>query len=178
MTGFKNRVELQSKFKIILSKESFSECVTEIANLICNSELSVDSLKDVLTKHDIADIEVLKFELMDLILSHIFLALEDGVITDEEMYNVGILKLFFRIKDGDFYKYKYPEIKIIIEQELKITYSDNFINKDEMGYRYRIQELFGLSYSQMGEFKEREIKRALSEGANILDLDTDKKPKM
>ena len=173
MSGFKNREELQRKFKIILSKGTFSECVTGIAHEICYKELNIDALRAIISGHN-ESIDTLKFELMDLVLSHISLVLEDNTITDEERHNVGILKLFFGIKDGDFYKYKYPEIKIIIEQELKRTYADNHISKDEAGYRYGIQEMFGLSYSQMGEFKESEIKRALSEGANILDLDTDK----
>ena len=173
MAGFKNREELQRKFKVILSKHTFSECVTEIANLICYEELNVDALNAIIYRHG-ENIESLKDELMDLILSHISLVLEDNIITDAERYNVGILKLFFRVKEGDFYKHKYSDMKIIIEQEMRRTYSNNFIDKDKAGYRYGIQEMFGLSYSQMGEFKENEIRRALSEGACILNLDTDK----
>jgi hypothetical protein len=90
------------------------------------------------------------------------------------MHNIEILKLYFKIKEGDFYKYRYNEIKSICEKQFSRLYRDNNIDYSEELFTVKIQKMFDLSYSQMEAFKIEEIKRALKEGANILNLTTDK----
>lgn len=170
-------LELHEAFGIILSKEYLRDYIADIAELILNKDLNKKTLKTVLDNYQIDKIENIKEELLYLLILYINLILEDHIITEKEKRNISLLKILFKIKEGDFFKYSYKEIENIIDRQIKRLYVDNKISKEEAIYRFEIQDIFDLSYDQLDKMKEKEIQRALEEGAKITDLDTAKYPK-
>lgn len=173
----KNDLELHEAFGIILSIESFSDYVIDIAELIYNNELDRGNIKKVLDEHKIKKIEDIKDELIDLLIVYINLILNDHIVSDNEKYNVELLKKYFKIKEGDFYSNRYQEVEDILHRQFEKIYFDNNISKEEALHNVDLQGLFNLSYDQFDKFKEGEIGRALEQGADIANLDTVKFPK-
>lgn len=173
----KNDLELHQAFEIILSIESFSDYIIDISELIYNNELNRESIQKVLDEHKIKKIENIKEELIDLLIVYINLILNDHIISENEKFNVELLKKHFKIKEGDFYSLRYQEIEDILFRQFERIYSDNKIDKEEAIHKVDLQGLFNLSYDQLEEFQENEIRRAIEQGADITNLDTAKLPK-
>ncbi len=174
----KNDLELHEAFGIILSIESFSDYITDIAELIYNNNLDRENFDKILQEHRISKIEEIKEELLDLLTVYINLILNDHIITDNEKRNIGLLKIYFKIKEGDFYNNRYYEVEDILNRQFERLYIDNKIDREEAIYNVELQELFDLSYDQFDEFKEKVVCNALERGADITDLDTAKYPKV
>lgn len=176
ITELLNDLDLSEAFNIVLEKGTFKNYIIDTVKLVCNNELNRENLDRIIKEYH-TDYENAKLDLMDLLLSYINMVVGDHIITEKERKNARFLKLFFRIKEGDFHKYRYDEIKLICQNQFLRLYKDNNIDYGEELYTVAMQDLFDLSYSQMNEFKQDEIVRALSEGANIVNLDTDTFPK-
>jgi hypothetical protein len=170
-------LELHLAFGKILSIESFSDYIIDIAELIYNSELNRENIQKILDEHKIKKIDDIKEDLLDLLIVYINLILNDHIISTNEKYNVELLKKYFKIQEGDFYKYRYQEVEDILHRQFERIYLDNNVSKEEAIHHVDLQDLFNLGYDQFEEFKSNEIRRALDHGANILDLDTAKIPK-
>lgn len=173
----KEDLELHKAFEIILSIKTFSGYITDIAELIYNNELDPENLQNALSEHNIKKVEDIKGELLDLLLVYINLILNDHIITENEKRNVGLLKRYFKIKEGDFFNSRYDEVEDVLHRQFERLYLDNAISAEEATYKVELQDLFNLSYDQFEKFKEKEVRRALERGANILELDTAKYPK-
>lgn len=173
----KDDLELHEAFGIILSIKSLSGYVLDIAHLIYKNELDRESLQKALEFHKIKKIEDIKEELLDLLIIYINLILNDHIISDNEKHNVGLLKKHFKIKEGDFYSHRHQEVEDILHRQLERIYLDNQVNFEEAIHSVELQGLFNLSYDQFEEFREQEVRRAISLGANISTLDTSRFPK-
>lgn len=178
MTLSKDDLELHEAFGVILSIESFSDYISDVAELIYNNELSRENLETILTDHKIRRVEDIKEELLDLLIVYINLVLNDHIISEKENRNVGLLKIYFKIKEGDFYNNRYYEVEDILHRQFERLYLDNSINKEEALHNVDLQNLFDLSYDQFDEFKEKEVRKALEQGTDISDLDTARYPKV
>ena len=165
-------VELHQAFEKILSIESFSNCISDIVELIYNNQLTKDSLNEILKEYNIKEVEDIKEDILDLLLVYINLVLNDNVITENEMRNVILLKKFFKITEGDFYNHRYDEVQEILYRQFEHLYADNKIDDEESLYKVELQELFDLSYDQFLEFINKEVNEALQRGASLNDLDT------
>ena|ERR1035437_235545 len=166
----KDDLNLHEAFKIILSTENLKDYIREIAKCIYNNKMN---FHDVLLKYKITNIVDIKEELLDLILQYINIILHDNKLTINELNNTNILKVNFKIKEGDFYKYRYDQIKeILLKQLSKIYRDDDKISFGESLYKVELQELFDLGYDQFLKFANIEDALALDRHANILDLDT------
>lgn len=172
----KDDLELHDAFGVILSIESFSDYISDIAELIYNNELSREHLERTFWEHKISSVEDIKEELLDLLIVYINLILNDHIISEKEKSNIELLKLYFKIKEGDFYNNRYFEVEDILHRQFERLYFDNVINKEEALHNVDLQDLFDLSYDQFDEFKEKEVQKALENGADITDLDTAKYP--
>jgi HNH endonuclease len=170
-TLFKD-AELHQAFEKILSIESFSNCISDIVELIYNNQLTKDSLNEILKEYNIKQVEDIKEDILDLLLVYINLVLNDNVITENEMRNVILLKKFFKITEGDFYNHRYDEVHEILYRQFEHLYADNKIDDEESLYKVELQELFDLSYDQFLEFIDKEVNEALQRGASLNDLDT------
>lgn len=173
----KEDMETRKAFGVILSIESFSAYILEIAKLIYDNELSPENLKKVLSKYNIISIEDVKEELLDLLIVNINLILNDHLISDKEKHNFERLKKYFKIREGDFYSKRFDEVKDILNRQFERLYLDNSITEEEAIHNVELQELFDLSYDQFDEFRAKQVGKAIEKGANISELDTAKYPK-
>lgn len=105
-------------------------------------------------------------------LVYINLIHNDNVITENEAGSLKILKRIFKIKKGDFYNYRYDEVKEILNRQFEPMYFDNQIDIEEALLKVGLQELFHLSYDQFIKLANEEVNAALYRGANLSDLDT------
>lgn len=171
-------LQLHEAFGVILSIESFSDYISDIAELIYNSNIDRKSLQNVLSEHGIVSIDAIKEELLDLLIVYINLALNDHAISESEKYNISLLKKLFNIKEGDFFKFRLEEIKEILTRQFERMYNDNLIDQEESLYTVFLQGIFDLSYDQIDKIKEEQVRIALIRGADISNLDTARFPKM
>jgi hypothetical protein len=170
-TLFKD-VELHQAFEKILSIESFTNCISDIVELIYNGKLTRETLNEILNGYNIKQVEDIKEDILDLLLVYINLILNDNVLTENEMRNVILLKKIFKIIEGDFYKYRYDEVRETLYRQFERLYADNKIDGNESSFKVDLQELFDLSYDQFLEFIDKEVNEALQRGASLNDLDT------
>ncbi len=170
-------LELANTFEEILSSEMFSPYIYEIAELIAHQSISRNNINAVLQKHGLTNLREIKGELLDLVITYMNRILSDHVLTENEQNNVKLLKLYFNISEGDFYRLKKVEIGNILSKEFWRLYEDNKISTIEAIYNVGLQELFDLSYDQFDSYKASVVRYALARGANITDLDTAQFPK-
>ncbi len=174
----KNDLELHQAFEIILSIKTFSNYISDIAEIIYNGSLNSENLNSILNEYKIKNIRNINEELLDLIIIYINLVLNDHILSESEKNNIGLLKIYFKIKEGDFIEKRHAEIEDILQRQFERQYTDNKIDHLESMHNVYLQEIFDLSYDQFDEFKEREIISALARGADITELDTAKYPKL
>jgi hypothetical protein len=150
--------------------------IQEIEALIHDQKANTSSLQTILLSYNIPKIDHIKEDLLDIILNHIHSILKDHLITPEEKSTCEYLKKLFKIKEGDFYKYRRNEVEKILHIQFERIYKDQRINQAEALHKIDLQEIFDLSYDQMESFKLKSVLDALDSGANILDLDTTHNP--
>jgi hypothetical protein len=171
--NIKNDLELHEAFGIILSIQSFAEYINDIIELVYNGVLDNNNLEEVLKKYNVKKVEEIKEELLDVLIVYINLILQDHLITQKEINNVQFFKMIFKIKEGDFFKYRYDEIdEILNKQFIRIYRNDNKIDENESLHQVSLQKLFDLSYDQFLGFQEMEVLAAIERGGNIQELDT------
>lgn len=168
----KNDTSLKRIFSEIANSQSFSHYIREIADLVVNNTISKEKIREILSKHSISTIRAIKNELLDMLIAYANAILEDGIITDTEKRNFEFLKLYFEIKENDFYIEKQPEIKAILDKEFEKLYADNFITQTEAETNVILQDMFDLNYNQFDKLKEDFVIKSIRHGANITDLDT------
>ena len=89
------------------------------------------------------------------------------------MYGIQMLKLFLRVKEGDFLKYgKEQDVKEILTWQLRKMYNDDKIDNQEALMKNDLQSLFDLGYDQFLTIVNEVAQESLNRGANIKDLDT------
>lgn len=165
-------LQLEEAFNQLISTGSFSDYIKIISNSIKDNNLDTQMLDNTLREFNILRIEDIKEELFDLLLSYINLILEDNFITENEAKNLKFLKKIFKIKEGDFYNFRYKQIEEILDKQFQLIYSDNQINTKEALHKVGLQELFDLGYDQFLELVDKEVKAAVERGANPDELDT------
>lgn len=171
----KDNPELISFFKRLYTSSEHSEIVREIILLIGNNNLNEQQLKATLNKFSIEDIRSLKDELLDVLMAYIENVMDDYLITEKEQQSTDILKRYFKIREGDFYRYKFNTVESLLHRQFKKLYADNIIDKQEAIHHVYLQGLFDLSYDQFDEFKRSEVLRSLDDGGNYSDLDSTQK---
>lgn|GEM_PF-883926 len=156
----------------LIEQHNYSEAMTEALALFSSGNLSPLALKEKLKEHG-SSVENLRWEAVDVIVDYVELALEDNILSQEEMHTLRMMKLFFRVKEGDFLKqHKETQIEQIICRQLALIYQDNQVNTQESLMKVDLQELFGLSYDQFLKFERKALEQALCNGADIKNLDT------
>lgn len=144
---------------------------------LLHEKFELAELNSILRANNIQRIEDLKFESLRMLISFANFILKDGVISEHEIHDFSILKRIFRIKEGDFIKFKNFEITEILKKEFIRIYSDKFVDKKEELMNLNLQSLFDLSYDEFENIKRDEIISALLQGANPIDLDIARIPK-
>ncbi len=151
--------------------------IVGITNIISNKNFNLEELNNYLKENSIQRIEDIKFDTLELLVSYAHYILEDNIISNEELDDFSFLKLLFKIKEGDFIKYKNGEISEILKKQFIRMYSDQNIDSDEKIQKVNLQSLFDLSYDEFENLKKEEVINSLLNGANPKDLDITKIPK-
>jgi len=168
-TSFPDFIEAQKS-------ENANEYFWKILESLKNG-FDYDTFKSILAQYKIQKIEDIKLESLELLISYANFILTDNIISESEIQDFTFLKRIFKIKEGDFMKYKKFEITEILKKEFIRIYSDNFIDEKEQLLNLNLQSLFDLSYDEFEDFKKEEVIFSLLQGANPRDLDIAKIPK-
>ncbi len=135
----------------MLAQKKYDERIARLLQQIAtepaeNLVFKREALLDALHIHKISDI---KTQTIGVILDYALLALQDGILTENELKNMALLKAFFKIKEGDFYKFGYEKtVNDILALQLEKMYADHKIDPQEALMQTNLQEIFGLSYDQ------------------------------
>ncbi len=167
-----NDLQLKEAFAYISSIEELSDYVKQISSLIQNGNLNRQNFDNILSDHGISGVENIKPEILDMLLAYIDFIFRDNVITEDEAANFKQLKRFFKIKEGDFFKYRYANIDNILTRQFELIYSDNRIDNEEALHKVGLQELFDLGYDQFLDLINEEVVAAIKRGASPDELDT------
>jgi len=157
-------------FDKINSEITLPEYLREICNVIAKEEVSSKKIDAILINYDINH-SIAKADFLHLIFAYIKIALEDGVLTDNEKEDIKFLKNVFKIQPGDFFFHNKLDVEHTIALELSKIYEDNFITEEEAELKIGIQEIFDLSFDQMNDYSKSKAIVSLKEGADVKNLD-------
>lgn len=164
--------KIKDVVKKLIESHHYSSTMEKTLNLILNDKMNSMELNQCLSSENMS-IDEIKPEALSLIIDYSKAILEDGIITKDEQRNISMLKLFYRIKEGEFFELgKKEDVTDVLLLQLRKLYADNFIDKDEAVMKTELQELFGLCYDDFLEINNIAAKEALERGADISLLDT------
>lgn len=164
--------KIKDVVKQLRESHHYSSIMVKTIELILNDKMNSMELNQCLSDENMS-IEDIKPEALSLIIDYSKNILEDGIITKGEMTNIAMLKLFYRIKEGDFFELgKKDDVTEVLLQQLRKLYADNSIDRSEAVMKTELQELFGLCYDDFLEINNIAAKEALERGADISKLDT------
>lgn len=148
--------ELQTTLTQVLENNSFKEIATALVKLIINNpEGCIDPLarNSLLKQYNIRRVADLKEQTIPVVIAYAEQCLADGVIADEEIKNITLLKVYFGIEEGDFYRNgKREEVQKILSEQLTKICADNVIDKNEALLLSEMQGMFGLNYREYEKF--------------------------
>ena len=115
-----------------------------------------------------------KSRAITILLFYIKIALQDNLLSPEEMYNVRYLKRLFDLEEGDLSSdsKNATEIAAIIKVQMELIYADKSVNKDEALHKVNLQEIFGLNYDEFLKLSNDSVLPALDKGADWIEIDT------
>ena len=141
-------LNLKDGIAAIILQNSYNPIIQDIAQNIYDNGLDPNYLKLILKKHLISKITDIKDYALPFIVDYIRMALNDYVITENEVKNITLLKFYFKIKQGDFFKYRYYDVVEILYNQFDKIYEDKTVTYDEEITKVELQGLFDLSYDQ------------------------------
>lgn len=153
---------IQQFLAILTEKHTYSELIQNLLYVIIETgSFDVFTRNTILQIHGIRRISDIKNHTLDVIIDFVLLCLEDGKLTEEEIKNTHLLKLFLGIEEGDFYQNgKKSEVKDILTKQLELIYADRKIDRQEALLMSNLQGLFGLNYMEYEEFISEIVDKA------------------
>ncbi|MGN0187778.1 MAG: hypothetical protein ACI392_08575 [Paludibacteraceae bacterium] len=146
---------LQNSLITLIQRNTYSEFQCDLLNVIINDPLgNLDVLqRDIfLQSRNIRRISDIKVYTLPIIIDYANLCLEDGWLTEEEISNITLLKLFLGVKEGDFYRNTLKnDVRNVLLKHLRLLYADGQITPQEALLMSNMQGLFGLSFSEYEE---------------------------
>jgi hypothetical protein len=164
--------KIKDVVKKLRENHRYSSIMEKTIELILNNKMNSLELNQCLSDNNYS-IDDIKPEALSLIIDYSKEILEDGIITKDETSNISMLKLFYRIKEGEFFELgKKDDVTDILLLQLRKLYADNSIDKEEAVIKTELQELFGLCYDDFLEINNIAAKEAIERGADLSKLDT------
>ena len=164
--------KIKDVVKQLRESHHYSSIMEKTIELILNDKMNSMELNQCLSDENMS-IEDIKPEALSLIIDYSKDILEDGIITKDETINIAMLKLFYHIKEGEFFELgKKDDITELLLKQLRKLYTDNLIDRSEAVMKTELQELYGLCYDDFLEINNIAAKEALERGADISKLDT------
>ena len=133
----------------LITRKEYPEVIKAALQLIIDEQMSSLALDKVLAEKGIRRITDIKEKTLDVLLDYADIILEDDILTPDELRNLKMLKLFFRIEEGDFQKNnKFARVESIIVRQLEKLYADNIIDEQEALHQSDLQGVFGLGFDE------------------------------
>ena len=143
------KTTIQVTAQELITRKEYPEVIQAALQLIVNGQMSSLALDKVLTEKGIRRITDIKEKTLDVLLDYADIILEDDILTSDELRNLKMLKLFFRIEEGDFQKNnKFARVESIIVRQLEKLYADNIIDEQEALHQSDLQGVFGLGFDE------------------------------
>lgn len=143
------KTTIQESTRELMSRNEYPEVIKDVLQLIVEGQISSLALDKVLANYGIRRITDIKEKTLDVLLDYADIILEDDSLSQEELRNLKMLKLFFRIEEGDFQKNKkYPRVEAIIVRQLDKLYADNILEYQEELHQSDLQGVFGLGHDE------------------------------
>ena len=143
------KTTIQEAAHELIARKEYPEVIKAALQLIENNQMSSLALDKVLAESGIRRITDIKEKTLDVLLDYADIILEDDSLSQEELRNLKMLKLFFRIEEGDFQKNnKFPRVEAIIVRQLEKLYADNILEYQEELHQSDLQGVFGLGHDE------------------------------
>ena len=133
----------------LIARKEYPEVIKDVLQLIVDGQMNSIALDKVLAERGIRRITDIKEKTLDVVLDYADMILEDDILTPEELQNMKMLKLFFRVEERDFEKNKkFKRVEAIITRQLEKLYADNILDEQEALHQSDLQGVFGLGYDE------------------------------
>lgn len=143
------KTTIQATAQELIMRKEYPEIIQDALQLIVNGQMSSFALDKVLAEKGIRRITDIKEKTLDVLLDYADIILEDDILTSDELRDLKMLKLFFRIEEGDFQKNnKFSRVESIIIRQLEKLYADNILDEQEALHQSELQGVFGLGYDE------------------------------
>lgn len=154
------KTTIQVTAQELITRKEYPEVIKAALQLIIDEQMNSLALDKVLADKGIRRITDIKEKTLDVLLDYADIILEDDILTSDELRNLKMLKLFFRIEEGDFQKNnKFVRVESIIVRQLEKLYADNIIDEQEALHQSELQGVFGLGYDEYTNIVNKVAKR-------------------
>lgn len=143
------KATIQETAKELVSRKEYPEVIKAALQLIVEGQMNSLALNKILSENGIRRITDIKDKTLDVILDYADVILEDDAISQEELTNLQMLKLFFHVEEGDFQKNnKFKRVENIIIRQLEKLYADNVLEYHEELHQSELQGVFGMGHDE------------------------------
>ncbi len=143
------KATIQETAKELVSRKEYPEIIKAVLQLIVEKQMNSLALNKILSENGIRRITDIKDKTLDVILDYADIILEDDAISQEELTNLQMLKLFFHVEEGDFQKNdKFKRVENIIIRQLEKLYADNVLEYHEELHQSELQGVFGMGHDE------------------------------
>lgn len=154
------KTTIQGIAQELIARKDYPEVIKAALQLIIDGQMSSLALDKVLAEMGIRRITDIKEKTLDVLLDYSDVILEDDVLTPDELINLKMLKLFFRIEEGDFQKNnKFARVETIIVRQLEKLYADNILDEQEALHQSDLQGVFGLGYDEYAKIVNMVVRK-------------------
>lgn len=147
--------DLQKAMSHLLETQNYPDLIKALLLVVINDKdgrFNTIQRDSILSARGIRRISDIKEYTPQVIIDYANICLEDGVLTDSEIKQITLLKLFLGIQEGDFYRnHLQKEVKEVLTKQLELLYADGIITPEEAVLQSDMQSLFGLNYSEYEE---------------------------
>lgn len=143
------KTTIQQTARELITRKEYPDVIKAALQLIVDGQMNSLALDKVLAEKGIRRITDIKEKTLDVLLDYADIILEDDSLSQEELTNLKMLKLFFRIEEGDFQKNnKFQRVEVIITRQLDKLYADNVLEYEEELHQSDLQGVFGLGHDE------------------------------
>lgn len=154
------KTTIQETAQELIARKDYPEVIKAALQLIIDGRMNSLALDKVLAEKGIRRITDIKEKTLDVLLDYADIILEDDVLTPEELTNLKMLKLFFRIEEGDFQKNnKFNRVQTIIIKQLEKLYADNILDEQEALHQSDLQGVFGLGFDEYEKIVQKVVRK-------------------
>jgi len=154
------KTTIQETARELITRKEYPEVIKAALQLIIDEQMSSLALDKVLAQKGIRRITDIKEKTLDVLLDYADIILEDDILTPDELRNLKMLKLFFRVEEGDFQKNnKFDRVQSIIVRQLEKLYADNILDEQEALHQSDLQGVFGLGFDEYAKIVDRVAKK-------------------